>query len=67
MCCKKLHPSVQWSGKVVLCNSYHIAGTKGIFYDREPYSNLDAVHVTRFLGLAPVGNKDKQVLILILY
>ncbi|XP_034700474.1 zinc finger CCCH domain-containing protein 64 isoform X2 [Vitis riparia] len=39
---------------------YHIAGTKGIFYDREPYSNLDAVHVTRFLGLAPVGNKDKQ-------
>ncbi|KAL6331126.1 hypothetical protein AAG906_009554 [Vitis piasezkii] len=39
---------------------FHIAGTKGIFYDREPYSNLDAVHVTRFLGLAPVGNKDKQ-------
>ncbi|XP_065850953.1 zinc finger CCCH domain-containing protein 64 [Euphorbia lathyris] len=39
---------------------YHIAGTKGVFYAREPYSNSDAVHVTRFLGLASVGNKDKQ-------
>ncbi|KAF8393539.1 hypothetical protein HHK36_021783 [Tetracentron sinense] len=39
---------------------YHIAGTKGLFYAREPYSNDEAVHVTRFLGLAPVGNKDKQ-------
>ncbi|KAK9275164.1 hypothetical protein L1049_022423 [Liquidambar formosana] len=39
---------------------YHIAGTKGVFYAREPYSNIDAAHVTRFLGLAPVGNKDKQ-------
>ncbi|XP_077210605.1 cwfJ-like family protein / zinc finger (CCCH-type) family protein isoform X1 [Tasmannia lanceolata] len=39
---------------------YHIAGTKGVFYAREPYSNDGAVHVTRFLGLAPVGNKDKQ-------
>ncbi|XP_059432587.1 zinc finger CCCH domain-containing protein 64 [Corylus avellana] len=39
---------------------YHIAGTRGIFYAREPYSNIDAVHVTRFLGLASVGNKDKQ-------
>lgn len=43
---------------------YHIAGSKGVFYAREPYSNVDAVHVTRFFGLAPVGNKvgnkDKQ-------
>ncbi|XP_007012827.2 PREDICTED: zinc finger CCCH domain-containing protein 64 isoform X1 [Theobroma cacao] len=39
---------------------YHIAGTKGAFYAREPYSNVDAVHVTRFLGLASVGNKEKQ-------
>ncbi|XP_022147642.1 zinc finger CCCH domain-containing protein 64 isoform X2 [Momordica charantia] len=39
---------------------YHISGTKGVFYAREPYSNVDAVHVTRFLGLAPVGNKEKQ-------
>ncbi|CAK9140534.1 unnamed protein product [Ilex paraguariensis] len=39
---------------------YHVAGTKGIFYAREPYANVDAAHVTRFLGLAPVGNKDKQ-------
>ncbi|KAH7686484.1 CCCH zinc finger domain-containing protein [Dioscorea alata] len=39
---------------------YHIAGTKGVFYDREPYSNIDAAHVTRFIGLAAVGNKEKQ-------
>ncbi|XP_038699803.1 zinc finger CCCH domain-containing protein 64 [Tripterygium wilfordii] len=39
---------------------YHIAGTKGAFYAREPYSNIDALHVTRFFGLAPVGNKNKQ-------
>ncbi|KAE8658174.1 Zinc finger CCCH domain-containing protein 64 [Hibiscus syriacus] len=39
---------------------YHIAGTKGIFYAREPYSNIDVVHVTRFLGLASVVNKEKQ-------
>ncbi|KAA8523250.1 hypothetical protein F0562_009673 [Nyssa sinensis] len=39
---------------------YHIAGTKGIFFAREPYANVEAVHVTRFLGLAPVGNKNKQ-------
>lgn len=32
-----------------------------MFYSREPYSNTNAVHVTRFLGLASVGNKDKQV------
>jgi hypothetical protein len=41
--------------------SYHIAGSKGIYYAREPYSNVDAVHVTRFIGLASVGNRDKQV------
>ncbi|TYJ29597.1 hypothetical protein E1A91_A06G078800v1, partial [Gossypium mustelinum] len=39
---------------------YHIAGTKGAYYAREPYFNVDAVHVTRFLGLASVGNKEKQ-------
>ncbi|KAL3535612.1 hypothetical protein ACH5RR_004073 [Cinchona calisaya] len=39
---------------------YHVAGTMGVFYAREPYANVDAVHVTRFMGLAPVGNKDKQ-------
>ncbi|MED6216467.1 hypothetical protein PIB30_008167 [Stylosanthes scabra] len=39
---------------------YHIAGTKGIYYAREPYFNVDAVHVTRFIGLASVGNKEKQ-------
>ncbi|KAK7265375.1 hypothetical protein RJT34_32994 [Clitoria ternatea] len=39
---------------------YHIAGTKGVYYAREPYSNVDAVHVSRFIGLASVGNRDKQ-------
>ncbi|XP_059633104.1 zinc finger CCCH domain-containing protein 64 [Cornus florida] len=39
---------------------YHIAGTKGVYCAREPYANVEAVHVTRFLGLAPVGNKNKQ-------
>lgn len=39
---------------------YHVAGTMAVFYAREPYINTDAVHVTRFFGLAPVGNKDKQ-------
>lgn len=37
----------------------------GVFYDREPYVNADAAHVTRFLGLASVGNKEKQVLTLL--
>lgn len=32
----------------------------GVYFDREPYANADALHATRFLGLAPVGNKDKQ-------
>ncbi|URE35275.1 zinc finger CCCH domain-containing protein [Musa troglodytarum] len=40
---------------------YHIAGTKGVFYAREPYTNNESLHVTRFLGLAAVGNKDKQL------
>ncbi|CAH9110449.1 unnamed protein product [Cuscuta epithymum] len=39
---------------------YHIAGSMGVFFDREPYANVNAAHVTRFLGLASVGNKDKQ-------
>ncbi|XP_020579449.1 zinc finger CCCH domain-containing protein 59 [Phalaenopsis equestris] len=38
---------------------YHIAGTKAVFYAREPYFNDGAVHVTRFIGLASVGNKEK--------
>lgn len=54
-----------WIIECILFGSYHIAGTKGVFYAREPYANVDAVHVTRFLGLAPVGNKDKQVFLLL--
>ncbi|XP_071698443.1 zinc finger CCCH domain-containing protein 64 [Rutidosis leptorrhynchoides] len=39
---------------------YHVAGCKGVYYAREPYVNTDALHVTRFIGLAPVGNASKQ-------
>ncbi|XP_023645490.1 zinc finger CCCH domain-containing protein 64 [Capsella rubella] len=39
---------------------YHIAGSMGVFYAREPYLNADSTHVTRFIGLAQVGNKNKQ-------
>ncbi|CAN1799228.1 Zinc finger CCCH domain-containing protein 64 [Linum perenne] len=39
---------------------YHIVGTKDVFYAREAYANPDAMHVTRFLGLASVGNPKKQ-------
>ncbi|KAF0913226.1 hypothetical protein E2562_020386 [Oryza meyeriana var. granulata] len=35
-------------------------GSKGLFYAREPYVNDSAAHVTRFIGLANVGNKEKQ-------
>lgn len=49
------------ANQILFCDRYHIAGTRGVFYSREPYANIDAVHVTRFIGLAPVGNADKQV------
>ncbi|CAN8248364.1 unnamed protein product [Cochlearia groenlandica] len=39
---------------------YHIAGSMEVFYAREPYLNTDSTHVTRFIGLAQVGNKNKQ-------
>ena len=42
---------------------YHFAGTKNTFYARPPYSNPDlgaGTHVTRFIGLAAVGNVAKQ-------
>lgn len=38
---------------------YHAAGGGGVFFAREPYRNPRA-HVTRFIGLGGVGNKDKQ-------
>ncbi|KAG2238206.1 hypothetical protein Bca52824_092577 [Brassica carinata] len=40
---------------------YPIAGSMGVFYAREPYLNVDSSHVTRFLGLAQVGNKTNRV------
>ncbi|KAI3694412.1 hypothetical protein L1987_77377 [Smallanthus sonchifolius] len=39
---------------------YHVAGAKGVYYAREPYMNADAARVTRFIGLAAVGNASKQ-------
>ncbi|XVE92615.1 hypothetical protein REPUB_Repub01dG0113400 [Reevesia pubescens] len=50
--------SNEWPSGVT--NRATASGTKGAFYAREPYSNVDAMHVTRFLGLASVGNKEKQ-------
>ncbi|KAL6742002.1 hypothetical protein Aduo_015202 [Ancylostoma duodenale] len=43
---------------------YHFAGT-GIHYERQPYRNHrvllePAQHTTRFIGLAPLNNKEKQ-------
>lgn len=39
---------------------YHVAGSEGSFYTRDPYLNEDSSHVTRFVGLAAVGNEKKQ-------
>ncbi|KAL4423189.1 hypothetical protein ABPG77_000322 [Micractinium sp. CCAP 211/92] len=42
---------------------YHIAAGKRAFYARTPYLNKDlgaGGHVTRFIGLAEVGNPNKQ-------
>uniref|UniRef100_A0A0E0ERF8 C3H1-type domain-containing protein n=1 Tax=Oryza meridionalis TaxID=40149 RepID=A0A0E0ERF8_9ORYZ len=44
-----------------LWHYYFLAAcSKGVFYAREPYVNDSAAHVTRFIGLANVGNKEKQ-------
>lgn len=44
---------------------YHFSGLQGAFYERTPYRNHRMLaestkHVTRFLGLAKVGNPDKK-------
>lgn len=42
---------------------YHIAGTNSKYFARVPYINEDkgtGRHVTRFLGMGPVGNAEKQ-------
>lgn len=44
---------------------YHFSGLGGISYERPPYRNhrvlqSSAEHVTRFIALANVGNKEKQ-------
>lgn len=44
---------------------YHFAGTVGAYYERLPYRNHKVLHegarpVTRFIGLAKLGNPGKQ-------
>ncbi|KAK9811513.1 hypothetical protein WJX72_005124 [[Myrmecia] bisecta] len=42
---------------------YHVAGSKPVFFARLPYMNRDlgvGAHASRFVGLAAVGNADKQ-------
>jgi hypothetical protein len=44
---------------------YHFSGTRGTFYERVPYRNHRIMagsprHVTRFIGLADVGNLEKK-------
>mmetsp|Transcript_25623 Transcript_25623/g.48535 ORF Transcript_25623/g.48535 Transcript_25623/m.48535 type:complete len:637 (-) Transcript_25623:202-2112(-) len=38
---------------------YHVVGTAGAFYQREPYKNQRG-HVTRFIALGAVGNSKKE-------
>jgi hypothetical protein len=51
-----------------LAPRYHFAAAANCFYEREPYRNIpgfepagarSAQHVTRFIGLAEVGNPQK--------
>ena len=52
--------------KHFFCNiRYHFCGTRGIFFERTPYRNHRFMtqtqrHVTRFISLARVGNKEKN-------
>lgn len=54
---------------LLLHHRYHVAGGNGVFFARRPYANSTAVPpsgaeaaaVTRFIGLANVGNATKQV------
>ena len=44
---------------------YHFAALKGVFYERFPYRNHvvlkeKSLHVSRFISLAPFGNKIKH-------
>lgn len=44
---------------------YHFAGQQGAFYERQPYRNHRVLtdltkHVTRFIGIARLGNAQKK-------
>nr|CAD7434267.1 unnamed protein product [Timema monikensis] len=44
---------------------YHFCASKTVYYERPPYSNFNssgdtAIHATRFIALAKVGNEGKQ-------
>lgn len=50
---------------VLLRPRYHFVGLQGVFYERQPYRNHQVLqetahHVTRYIGLAKVGNADKK-------
>lgn len=50
---------------LVLRPRYHFAGREGLHYERLPYRNHkvlaeSAKQVTRFVGLAKVGNAEKK-------
>ncbi|EKX45758.1 hypothetical protein GUITHDRAFT_138633 [Guillardia theta CCMP2712] len=63
----KMGTSVVTSVAKTLRPRYHFAGSEGIFYERAPYVNSSpsdregaVKHITRFLGIARVGNPDKK-------
>jgi hypothetical protein len=44
-----------------LCPRYHFAVSERTYYEREPYrSGSGDGHVSRFIGLAAFGNKEKM-------
>ncbi|EFJ14443.1 hypothetical protein SELMODRAFT_445909 [Selaginella moellendorffii] len=60
-------PSENVSGNPVIAElaaelrpRYHVAGSEGVFFTREPYTNQGVPHVTRFVALGVVGNDKKQ-------
>ncbi|XP_075215948.1 CWF19-like protein 1 isoform X2 [Lycorma delicatula] len=57
-------PLLSWLS-VQLKPRYHVCGLEGLYYERPPYRNLDtrgdnSVHCSRFIALAPVGNKENK-------
>ena len=56
----KVFKSEEW-----IYSRYHFAALEGVFYERFPYRNHvvlqeKSLHVSRFISLAPFGNKIKH-------